>query len=73
MHEVPEDADPFNPGFKDDCDVFFVPRHESGQFSLLVSDLPSAHAINHFRAFARDHSRWMQVCTVKPWVFCVKL
>jgi len=73
MLEVPEDADPLNPGFKDDCDVFFVPRHESGQFSLLVSDLPSAHAINHFRAFNRDHSRWMQVCSVKPWLFCVKL
>jgi len=65
MHEVTEDADAFTPSFKDDCDVFFVPRHESGQSSLLVSDQPSAHAINAFRAFAAGHSRWMQVCTCK--------
>ena len=65
MHEVAEDADATTPSMAADCDVFFVPRHESGQSSLLVSDQPTAHAVNAFRAFAAGHSRWMQVCTCK--------
>ena len=70
MLAVPDDADPLSPGFKDDCDVFFVPRHERGQSSLLVSDLPSPHGIHNFLAFNRDHSRWMQVCYMEPlWCF----
>jgi len=72
MLAVPEDADPLSPSFKDDCDVFLVPRHERGQSSLLVSDLPSAHGIKNFLAFNRDHSRWMQVCSMEPLWCCVR-
>jgi len=72
MLKVPEDADPMSPSFKDDCDVFFVPRHERGQSSLLVSDLPSPHGIHNFLAFNRDHSRWMQVCSMEPLWCCVR-
>ena len=38
MHEVAPDNDATTPSMAADCDVFFVPRHESGQSSLLVSD-----------------------------------
>jgi len=73
MKQVPTDADPMCPSYKDNCDVFFVPRHVKGQSSVLVSDLPSAHAIQNFLAFNRDHSRWMQVCYMEPlWVFSGK-
>ena len=73
MKQVPTDADPMCPSYEDNCDVVFVPRHVEGQSSVLVSDLPSAHAIMNFIAFNRDHSRWMQVCYMEPlWVFSGK-
>jgi len=63
MHEVTPADDATTPGMAADCDVLFVPRHSSGQASLLVSDLPTGHGVKAFRAFAAGHSRWMQVCT----------
>ena len=73
MKQVPTDAHPMCPSYEDNCDVVFVPRHVKGQSSVLVSDLPSAHAIQNFLAFNRDHSRWMQVCYMEPlWVFSGK-
>jgi len=65
MHEVAPADDATTPRMAADCDVFFVPRHESGQSSMLVSDQPTGHGVNAFRAFAAGHSRWMQVCTCK--------
>ena len=59
---TPED-DATTPGMASECDVLFVPRHCGGQASLLISDLPTRHAVNAFRAFAADHSRWIQVCS----------
>ena len=63
MHEVTPADDATTPGMAADCDVLFVPRHSSGQASLLISDLPTRHGVNAFRAFAAGHSRWIQVCT----------
>jgi len=63
MTEVTPADDATTPGMASDCDVLFVPRHSSGQASLLISDLPTRHGVNAFRAFAAGHSRWIQVCT----------
>ena len=57
MKQVPIDADAMCPSYDNDCDVVFVPRHMEGQSSVLVSDLPSGHAILNFLAFNREDSR----------------
>ena len=66
--ESPEDI---SPRFQDDCDVYFVPRHEHGQPSFMLSDLPSQHGILNLLAFNRKHSTWMQVCYTEPLCCCV--
>ena len=46
--------------------VYFVPRHEHGQPSLMLSDLPSEQGISNMLAFNGEHSTWMQVRRTQP-------
>jgi len=41
--------------------VYFVPRHEHGQPSLMLSDLPSQQGISNMLDFIDERSTWMQV------------
>ena len=68
---VCESPDDISPRFQDDCDVYFVPRHEHGQPSFMLSDLPSEQSIWNMLAFNGKHSTWMQVCHTEPLCCCV--
>ena len=54
-----------------DSEVLFVPRRVGGQSSLLISDLPTTLAVEAFRAFAAEHSKWIQVCACMCLYLCV--
>ena len=41
--------------------VYFVPRHEHGQPSLMLSDLPTQQGISNMLDFCRPQSTMMQV------------
>jgi len=46
--------------------VYFVPRHEHGQPSLMLSDLPSQQGISNMLDFIDERSTWMQVRRTQP-------